>query len=150
MDLKDIKLIYKFLKNTDVIEIEVEDTRGKLRIKRGAASSVVATGAAIAPALPASGLPKTADTKEAVKEEPSNVKEITSPMVGTFYLSPSPEAAQFVDLGTLVKKGQTVCIIEAMKMMNEVDSELSGKIVKILVENGQPVEYGEPLFYIET
>lgn len=149
MDLKDIKLIYKFLKNTDVTEIEVEDTRGKLRIKRGG-DGVASVGAQAMMVAPAAIMPKVAETKEAVKEEPSNVKEITSPMVGTFYLSPSPEAAPFVDLGTLVKSGQTVCIIEAMKMMNEVDSELSGKIVKILVENGQPVEYGEPLFYVET
>ena len=149
MDLKDIKLIYKFLKNTDVTEIEVEDTRGKLRIKRGG-DGVASVGAQATMVAPAAIVPKDAETKEAVKEEPSNVKEITSPMVGTFYLSPSPEAAAFVDLGTLVKSGQTVCIIEAMKMMNEVESELSGKIVKILVENGQPVEYGEPLFYIET
>lgn len=148
MELKDIKLIYKFLKNTDVTEIEVEDTRGKLRIKRGAV--VAATLPAVAAPAVAVAPETTAEPKVSAKEEPSNVKEVTSPMVGTFYLSPSPDAAQFVELGTLVKNGQTVCIIEAMKMMNEVEAEVSGKIVKILVENGQPVEYGEPLFHVEA
>ncbi|MCK4846055.1 MAG: acetyl-CoA carboxylase biotin carboxyl carrier protein [Deltaproteobacteria bacterium] len=146
MDLKEIKLIYKFLKNTDISELEVEDTRGKLSIKRG----VVSTG--VAPAVMATSVvtpTADADASNAPKEESSNIKEVTSPMVGTFYLSPSPEAAQFVELGALIKKGQTVCIVEAMKMMNEVESELSGKVVKILVENGQPVEYGEPLFHVE-
>lgn len=149
MDLKDIKLIYKFLKNTDISELEVEDTRGKLSIKRGVVSTGVATAAVPVAVATATTAAADADASNAPKEESSNIKEVTSPMVGTFYLSPSPEAAQFVELGALIKKGQTVCIVEAMKMMNEVESELSGKIVKILVENGQPVEYGEPLFHVE-
>ncbi|MEK7772880.1 MAG: acetyl-CoA carboxylase biotin carboxyl carrier protein, partial [Deltaproteobacteria bacterium] len=80
----------------------------------------------------------------------ANIKVLTSPMVGTFYRSPSPEAPPFVEVGSVVKSAQTLCIIEAMKLMNEVESEAGGKVVAILVENGQPVEYGEPLFHVEV
>ena len=86
--------------------------------------------------------------KEAAKAE--KIKHITSPMVGTFYRAPSPESQSFVEVGSAVKKGQIVCIVEAMKLMNEIESEFSGKVVSILIENGQPVEYGEPLFVVET
>ncbi len=145
MDIKDIKAIYKFLKETDIVELELEGEGGKLRLKRG---GLVAVEEPRPVAVPAS-------QKEVKKEEPAaapagNVKIVTSPMVGTFYRSPSPEAPPFVEMGSIVKSGQTLCIIEAMKLMNEVESEFGGKIVSILVENGQPVEYGEPLFHIEA
>jgi acetyl-CoA carboxylase biotin carboxyl carrier protein len=81
---------------------------------------------------------------------PSNQKQVTSPFVGTFYRAPSPEAGPYVKEGQSVKKGDTLCIVEAMKLMNEIESDFSGKIVSILVENGQPVEFGEPLFVIEV
>lgn len=145
MDLKDIKVIYKFLKETDITEFELEGADGKIRIKRGGAvSEAVLAEKTHAPA--AAPEPK----KVEVKEKPENIKIVTSPMVGTFYRSPSPEAPAFVDLGSLVKSAQTLCIIEAMKLMNEVECEYAGKVVSILVENGQPVEYGEPLFHIEV
>ena len=146
MDLKDIKVIYKFLKETDITEFEVEGADGKLRIKRGGAvgGAPVLTEKAQEPA------PSPEPKKEQAKEKPENIKIVTSPMVGTFYRSPSPEAPAFVDLGSLVKSAQTLCIIEAMKLMNEVECEYAGKVVSILVENGQPVEYGEPLFHIEV
>ena len=149
MDIKDIKNIYKFLRETDIVEFELEGADGKVRIKRGNAY-------AVREALPV----ETAESREAMKEvkkeeaapaaRPDNIKVITSPMVGTFYRSPSPEAPSFVEVGSVVKAAQTLCIIEAMKLMNEVESEFGGKIVSILVENGQPVEYGEPLFHIEV
>jgi acetyl-CoA carboxylase biotin carboxyl carrier protein len=82
-------------------------------------------------------------------EEETRLITITSPIVGTFYRAPSPEAAPFVEIGSRVKKGQVLCIVEAMKLMNEIESEIDGTIIKALVENGQPVEYGEPLFLIE-
>jgi len=148
MDIKDIKAIYKFLRETDIVELELEGDGGKLRLKRGGLVAVEEPRAAAAPASASA-------QKETKKEEPAaapagNVKIVTSPMVGTFYRSPSPEAPPFIEMGSIVKSGQTLCIIEAMKLMNEVESEYGGKIVSILVENGQPVEYGEPLFHIEA
>lgn len=145
MDIKDIKTIYKFLRDTDIVEFELEGKEGKVRIKRGS----------VAPVAGQEFVPVSEQVRAAVKEEPvvekksENVRIVTSPMVGTFYRAASPEASAFVDIGTVVKSGQALCIIEAMKLMNEVESEFSGKIVSILVENGQPVEYGEPLFHVE-
>src|SRR5574340_1788406 len=143
MDIKDIRAIYKFLKETDIVELELEGENGRIRLKRGGFAAEEPRAEGPAPAA-----------KEVKKEEPpapaGNVKIVTSPMVGTFYRSPSPEAQPFVEMGSIVKSGQTLCIIEAMKLMNEVESEYGGKIVSILVENGQPVEYGEPLFHIEA
>ncbi|MBI5887343.1 MAG: acetyl-CoA carboxylase biotin carboxyl carrier protein [Deltaproteobacteria bacterium] len=145
MDLKDIKAIYKFLKDTDIVEIEVEGKDGKLRLRRGGAGhEVIVEKAGQAPKVEVE--PK----KEAAPSKPDNIRIVTSPMVGTFYRSPSPEAQSFVEMDSFVKSGQALCIIEAMKLMNEVESEFSGKVVSILVENGQPVEYGEPLFHIEV
>ncbi|MBI5238399.1 MAG: acetyl-CoA carboxylase biotin carboxyl carrier protein [Deltaproteobacteria bacterium] len=151
MDIKGIKGIYRLIKDTDIFEIEIEGPEGKLRIKRGAPGPQVALPLAISPAPP---LSKEGGKKEA-KEEKShaasaNIKIVTSPMVGIFYRSSSPEADPFADVGSDVKSGQALCIIEAMKLMNEVESEFSGKVISILVENGQPVEYGEPLFHIEV
>jgi acetyl-CoA carboxylase biotin carboxyl carrier protein len=149
MDIKDIKNIYKFLRETDIVEFELEGPDGKVRMKRGSAY-------AVREAMPVESLEPREAPKEVKKEEPAaaakadNIKVVTSPMVGTFYRSPSPEAASFVEVGSVVKPAQTLCIIEAMKLMNEIESEFGGKIVSILVENGQPVEYGEPLFHIET
>lgn len=147
MDLKNIKAIYKFLKETDIVEIDVEGPDGKLRMKRGGVVHEVILENASRPAK-AAGAPE--PKKDSAIEKPDNIKIVTSPMVGTFYRSPSPDAPVFADIGSLVKTGQTVCIIEAMKLMNEVECEYSGKVVSILVENGQPVEYGEPLFHIEV
>jgi oxaloacetate decarboxylase alpha subunit len=148
MDIKDIKNIYKFLRETDIVELELEGPEGKVRIKRGNAY-------AVREALPFEGQSPMEAPREVKKEEPApakadNIKVITSPMVGTFYRSPSPEAPAFIEVGSVVKAAQTLCIIEAMKLLNEVESEFGGKIVSILVENGQPVEYGEPLFHIEV
>ncbi|MBI5493339.1 MAG: acetyl-CoA carboxylase biotin carboxyl carrier protein [Deltaproteobacteria bacterium] len=145
MDIKDIKNIYKFLKETDIVEFELEGQDGKVRIKRGVAAMEMP-----APVIMEREAAKEAKKEEPVEKKPENVKIITSPMVGTFYRSPSPEAQSFIELGSIVKTGQTMCIIEAMKLMNEVESEYNGKVISVLVENGQPVEYGEPLFHIEV
>ncbi len=146
MDIKDIKNIYKFLKETDIVEFELEGSDGKVRIKRGNAARMDMP----APVIMEKEAPKEAKKEEPVEKKPENVKIITSPMVGTFYRSPSPEAKSFIELGSIIKTGQTMCIIEAMKLMNEVESEYNGKVISVLVENGQPVEYGEPLFHIEV
>jgi acetyl-CoA carboxylase biotin carboxyl carrier protein len=96
------------------------------------------------PAAPTSAPPSSTDTSD------GNVAYVTSPFVGTFYRAPSPDMSPFVDVGTRIKKGQVICIVEAMKLMNEIESEIEGAIVQILVENGQAVEYGEPLFKIKV
>ncbi len=149
MDIKNIKALYKFLKETDIVEIELEGADGKVRLKRGVAAAV-ASQPVLAPSAPAVSAAAEEAKPEEPKADPEKVKIITSPMVGTFYRASSPEAVPFVELGSIVKSSQTMCIIEAMKLMNEVESELNGKVVSILVENGQPVEYGEPLFHIEV
>ncbi|MBI5586731.1 MAG: acetyl-CoA carboxylase biotin carboxyl carrier protein [Deltaproteobacteria bacterium] len=151
MDIKDIKAIYKFLRETDIVEFEVEGADGKLRLKRGTAAGALQQPVFEAPSpAPAPGSAQEIKKEEAEKVKAENIKVVTSPMVGTFYRSPSPEASSFVELGSIVKSGQTLCIIEAMKLMNEVECEFNGKVVQILVDNGQPVEYGEPLFHVEV
>lgn len=156
MDLKDIKQIIKVLEGTDVTEIEVEQEGVKVRVKRGGSYPVV-------PLSPIQVLPHEAmlpspqpslggrggDIEKPAGKESPKLKTISSPMVGTFYISPAPDAPPFVAVGSVVTKGQTLCIIEAMKLMNEIEAECSGKIASILVENAQAIEYGEPLFMIE-
>lgn len=154
MDFKEIEHIVKFIENTDIVEFELERPNGKIRIKRGTGKADIAEQKLIPQVVPAA----TAVTeqkaeeqkieKEAAKAE--KLKHVTSPMVGTFYRASSPDAKPFIDIGDVVKKGQIICIVEAMKLMNEIESEFNGKIVSILIENGQPVEYGEPLFVVET
>lgn len=151
MNIKDIKSLYRFIKGTDIVELEIEGPEGKLRLKRseyggGAPAQAQAPPVVLqaAPALEAAG-----EVSEPEKM-PENVKIITSPMVGTFYRAPSPEVDPFVEIGAIITAGQPLCIIEAMKLMNEVESDLSGKVIEILVDNGQPVEYGEPLFMVEA
>lgn len=128
-------------------EIEVEAKGTKFRVARQLGGAPVSSFVAHAPVSHvASGSKK---EPEAPSESMERLKKITSPFVGTFYRSPSPEAESYVQEGGRVKKGDTLCIVEAMKLMNEIESEFSGKIVSILVENGQPVEFGEPLFLID-
>ncbi len=142
--MKEIKELYRFLKNTDIVEFELEQPDLKVRLKRGVPQrpdvDVVQSGVR---QVTSPGV-----EKEKV-ETKKNLHTVVSPMVGTFYRAPSPEAQPFVEMGSVVEKGQVLCIIEAMKLMNEVESEYGGKIVSILVDNGQPVEYGEPLFLLE-
>lgn len=150
MDFKEIEHIVKFISGTDIVEFELERPNGKLKVKRniGRPEIVEIKPVAAAPSVATAAEQKLEEQKEAAKNE--KLKQITSPMVGTFYRAPSPDVQSFVEVGGTVKKGQIVCIIEAMKLMNEIESEFNGKVVSILIENGQPVEYGEPLFVIET
>ncbi|MCP3676631.1 MAG: acetyl-CoA carboxylase biotin carboxyl carrier protein [Deltaproteobacteria bacterium] len=146
MNLKEIKDIFRFIKNTDILEFELEREDGKVRFKRGTVQQhspvdIVQTGSQ--PPV------QRVEDKGEGEQRKTHLKTVESPMVGTFYRAPSPEAAPFLEIGDTVSKGQMLCIIEAMKLMNEIESEYSGKVVSILVENGQPVEYGEPLFLIE-
>jgi acetyl-CoA carboxylase biotin carboxyl carrier protein len=142
MELEDLKSLIELLKETDITELLVEKDGTKVKIRR----EKIFSGVEIAPHK-ASALQENF-IKEA-EEEPQRVITITSPIVGTFYRSPNPDAPPFVEAGVKIRKGQVLCIIEAMKLMNEIESEADGILVKALVENGQPVEYGEPLFLIE-
>jgi acetyl-CoA carboxylase biotin carboxyl carrier protein len=127
-------------------EVSIENEGMKIRLRRGGAT---VTTAEVAPAPPPAAAPAPAPAAPKAETSDGNVSYITSPFVGTFYRSPSPDAAAFVEVGTRVKKGQVLCIVEAMKLMNEIESEIEGAVVQVLVENGQPVEYGEPLFKIK-
>jgi len=148
MNLKEIKALYRFLRNTDIVDFESEDGEGRLKIKRRFPSEPHGEGRKAAPLEVVSGA---ASAVEVAKSEPlKNIKAVTSPMVGTFYGAPAPDSDSYVDVGSRVSRGQTLCIIEAMKLMNEVECEFNGVVTSILVENGQPVEYGEPLFYVEV
>lgn len=158
MNLQEIKELIKVLGETDIAEVNLESEGVKVSIKKGSAFAAAAAVPAIpvmAPATaPAAAAPAPAPTPEKVEEAPSagtkaNVEYIKAPMVGTFYRTPAPEAPAYVEVGQTVNLGQTVCIVEAMKLMNEIEAEVEGKIVEILVENGQPVEFGQPLFAVE-
>ena len=139
MDLRKLKKLIDLVEESGIAEIEVTEGEEKVRITRTtAAAAPVYAAPAPAAAAPAAA-PAARDLSNAQK----------SPMVGTFYRAPGPNAAAFVEVGQQVKAGDTLCIIEAMKLMNEIEAEKSGVVKEILVENGTPVEYGEPLFIIE-
>ena len=146
MEIKEIKEIISFLKDTDVTELNIEREGFKIRIKRGYIYGPIEITKTVKPSE------ETVKPQHVVEiqEQEELLHTVTSPLVGTFYRASSPEAAPFVEVGTRVEKGQVLCIIEAMKIMNEIESDVSGIVKKILVENGQPVEYGEPLFLIEV
>ena len=156
MDLKQIKQIIDLMKRSELTEFAVEEEGFKLKIRRGLEEAPVASGTRIAPPAPApapaapapAAAPSPSATTAAPEEEPG-VAFVKSPMVGTFYRSPSPESKPFVDVGSTVADNTVVCIIEAMKIMNEIQAEAKGAIVEVLVENGQPVEYGQRLFKIK-
>ncbi|WP_201352327.1 acetyl-CoA carboxylase biotin carboxyl carrier protein [Hydrogenimonas urashimensis] len=150
MNLKEIKDLIKVFNNSNLSKLKVENGDFGLTLEKGAApaSAAIQQSAAPAAAAPAPAPAAPAAAKEE-KSLPENAVYITSPMVGTFYRSPSPDSPPFVKVGDTVKKGQTLCILEAMKIMNEIEAEFDCKILDILVEDGQPVEYDMPLFLVE-
>jgi len=140
MELDDLKGLIDLLKDTDITELQIEKDGSKVKIRREKRlASIELTRPAVAHEKPAAE----------PAEDTQRLITVTSPIVGTFYRSSSPDAEPFVQTGAGVKKGQVLCIIEAMKLMNEIESEVDGVVVRILVENGHSVEYGEPLFLIE-
>lgn len=153
MNLKDIKELIQILADTDVSELELEKSGSRIKITRGnkQAPVIIEHSSAHHPAMMHHMSPPAADAAAtAPADDPNkNYVVVNSPIVGTFYRSASPDAPSYVEVGDTVKKGQVLCIIEAMKLMNEIEAEVSGKVVKILVDNAQPVEYGEPLYHIE-
>ena len=146
MNTKDIEQLITLLENSSIAEIEISRWGKKIRVSR-VNGSVAAFGSGV-PSAPAPATPVTPEVDQKVEEQAKGVA-ITSPMVGTFYRSPSPDSDAFVKVGDHVKKGDTLCIIEAMKIMNEVEAEMSGVILDIKADNAQPVEYGQTLFIIE-
>ncbi|MHB8882611.1 MAG: acetyl-CoA carboxylase biotin carboxyl carrier protein [Thermodesulfovibrionales bacterium] len=144
MELEDLKSLIELLKETDITELQVEKEGTKVKIKREKLFGTIEI-----PAHKPQGMLPEGGIREMVEEDNQRLITITSPIVGTFYKSPTPEAPAFVEAGAKVRKGQVLCIIEAMKLMNEIECEADGTVVKALIENGQPVEYGEPLFLIE-
>lgn len=150
MNLKEIKELIRILDDTDISELNLESDGIKINIKKGSLlTSPVVGQPAAAPAAPAKHTEPTAVAVNSKNYNESEVNQVTAPMVGTFYRSPSPDASSFVEIGSEIKVGQVLCIIEAMKLMNEIEAEVDGTVVDILVENGQPVEYGQTLFLIE-
>lgn len=156
MDIKDLKSLIKMVTETDITEFELEGAEEKIRIKRGCAPQVVQYQAPApmmavpqAVAAPVAAAPASAAVSAAPAPPVAGGKEVTSPIVGTFYRAPAPDAAPYVEVGQVVEKGQVLCIVEAMKLMNEIEAEFRCKIVQICKENAQPVEFGEPLFIVE-
>ena len=144
MDIKDLKLIIKMITETDITEFELESGEEKLRLRRGTAATMQ-TYAPLVPNLAAAAPAAAAPVTETVLEGTA----ITSPIVGTFYRAPAPDAAPYVEVGQMVETGQVFCIVEAMKLMNEIEAEFRCKVVKICKENAQPVEFGDILFIVE-
>lgn len=153
MDLRKLKTLIDLVSESNVSELEITEADGKVRIvKAGAQPVVVQTVAAapvLAPAAPVAAAAPAAAPAAAAEAPAETGHVVKSPMVGTFYRASSPGAKAFAEVGDVVKAGQAVCIIEAMKIMNEIEADQDGTITKILVDNGQPVEYGQPLFVIE-
>lgn len=163
MNAKELKAILQALQDHEVAELTLETPDYKLTVRRGgpvqfitAQAAPVVSAPIAAPPHPVAPPPLTPHTpaptpkvEEAPKEETNHYAEVKAPIVGTFYASPSPEAAPYVKEGDSVQKGQILCIIEAMKLMNEIESEVSGVVKKILAGNGEPVEYGQALFLID-
>lgn len=152
-EIREIKKIIDMLHETDVAEIEIKKGEESVRISRLSGHTMVQTSPVVAPTVVHShSAPVTATVESAPAKQEASVPaghSVLSPMVGTFYGSPSPDAKAFVTVGQQVNVGDTLCLIEAMKMFNEVEADKSGKIIAILGENGKPVEYNQPLFIIE-
>ncbi len=149
MDIRKIKKLIELLEESDIAELEIHEGEESVRISRyGSAAPAPAPVAVAAPAPAAAPAPVAPAEAEA---EPAAIKghTVNAPMVGTFYRAASPGAAPFVEEGQTVKVGDTLCIIEAMKLLNQIEADKAGVVTAILVENGQPVEYGEPMFVIE-
>ena len=148
MDLRKLKKLIDLVQESGIAELEITEGEEKVKIVKGGAVSLAAAPAAVAAvaAPPAAAAPAAAPAAEPPPGQEGHV--VKAPMVGTFYRSPSPDAKVFVEVGQAVKEGDTICIIEAMKLMNEIEADASGVVKAILVESGQPVEYGQPLFIL--
>ncbi|MFO0682780.1 MAG: acetyl-CoA carboxylase biotin carboxyl carrier protein [Sandaracinus sp.] len=161
IDLKQLRELMRSLRQFDVTEVEIEKDGERIYVRRGPDAASYASVAAPPPAmvsmipapLPPPPAPPAASAAPAAKasaapENDASITTITSPFVGTFYRAPSPQAPAFVDVGSEIRPGTVLCIVEAMKLMNEIEAEIAGTIVEIVATNGKPVEYGDPLFRV--
>jgi acetyl-CoA carboxylase biotin carboxyl carrier protein len=149
LDFEELRRLLRLLERRNVNEFEYEDEARRLRIVRGATGRLgpaAEVGVALHPAAPAAIVPG-ASAAAPAQDDTSSV-HVTSPFVGTFYRSPSPDAPPFVEVGSAVREGQTLCIVEAMKLMNEIEADCAGVVVEILTDNGKSVEFGQKLFKI--
>ncbi len=160
MDIEELKKLVKLVEKSEIKELEIEEEGRKIRIAKGGNEMPAMMPMHYAPpmhhvvppaqvAAPHSAAPATGETAGGEADDGGKYHAVNSPMVGTFYRASAEDAEPFVKEGDIVSKGQTLCIIEAMKLMNEIESDVAGRVVKVLVENGSPVEYGETLFRIE-
>jgi acetyl-CoA carboxylase biotin carboxyl carrier protein len=148
MDLRKLKTLIDLVAESGIAELEVTEGEDRVRIAKFSPAPAAPTSSTTVMAAPAPASAAAAAPVPAPEPVPTG-HVVKSPMVGTFYRSPSPGAAAFVELGQTVKPGDTLCIIEAMKLLNEIEAEVGGVVKEVLVENGQPVEYGQPLFVID-
>jgi acetyl-CoA carboxylase biotin carboxyl carrier protein len=158
LELETLKSVLSMIEGTDIVEVELEEAGKKVRVRRGEAARPAApapaplapvTVYASAPAA-AAPAPSAAPAASPAAEIPSSHHVMKSPIVGTYYRASDPSAPPFVKVGVTVRKGQVLCIVEAMKLMNEIESDVAGEVLKIHPENGHPVQFGEPLFTIKT
>jgi acetyl-CoA carboxylase biotin carboxyl carrier protein len=155
MDIKDLKLLIKMITETDITEFELDNSDEKIVIRRGPRTeyiNVAAPSAQVYAAPQHTAVPVASATvavSSAAAPAAESGETVNSPIVGTFYRAPAPDAASYVEIGQVVEKGQVLCIVEAMKLMNEIEAEYRCKIVKICKENAQAVEFGDPLFVVE-
>ena len=154
MDIKDLKLLVKMITETDITEFELDNSEEKIVIRRGPKTeyiNVAASAPQMYSAAPQAAAPtaSAAAAPAAVVAAAETGETVNSPIVGSFYRSPAPDAAPYVEVGQVIEKGQVLCIVEAMKLMNEIEAEYRCKIVKICKENAQAVEFGDPLFVVE-
>jgi acetyl-CoA carboxylase biotin carboxyl carrier protein len=148
INVKEIRALLELLREYGLTEVEVERGGDRIRLRREAAGPPAAPAVPGAPAAPPAV--QSAGAPEPVREDRrQHLVTVEAPMVGTFYRAPSPDAEPYVREGDAIKEGQVLCIIEAMKLMNEIESKVAGRIIRVLAENSQPVEYGQPLFLIE-
>ncbi len=151
MNPKEIKNMIDFIAKSGLAEVNIETEEFKIKVKRTADGNVVATPVVASPiaAAPVAAQPAAAAPAAPAEDDSSKYIEVKSPMIGTFYRTPNPDEPAFVEVGDSVSVGQRVCIVEAMKLFNEIESEVSGTIVKVLVDNATPVEYDQPLFLVD-
>jgi len=154
LELETLKSVLSLIEGTDVVEVELEEGGKRVRVRRGEASRPAPALPAPAPSAPVASAappgPAPAPAPAVVAEVPASHHLMKSPIVGTYYRASDPSAPPFVKVGDMVRKGQVLCIVEAMKLMNEIESDVAGEVIKIHPENGHPVQFGEPLFTIKT
>jgi len=150
MNIKEIKEMVNLMNENGLVELEIEKDGMRIRLRKTAAGIDVSSGPIVVERTKVvEGHPREETPPQAMEKTSAKTVEIKAPMVGTFYRAPAPEAPPFVETGQTIEPGQVICIIEAMKLMNEIKSELKGKVLEILVDNTEPVEFGQPMFLIE-